>query len=202
MSWMSVPTIDRRIRLAIVLATDKDTCTVAANGERIQVRYPSFFPRPRAERVAPGQLVALTAATTGGDRIVWRWFDAVVLECTEGGFRLWEPGHGEVLAQPRRAAWSPEPGSRVYASAGLPGSIEPPPSPPIKPRSARPAKISKHHCHRVRGFMFLTGRARITAPFCLDNCPSTVDNDAPSARLSAPYRPRTRRIPWSISSMR
>ena len=122
MSWMSIPAASRSLRLALVIATDEDTCTVAADGERVEVKYASFFPRPRAERVAPGHLVALTSGADRGDRVVWRWFDAVVLERTEAGFRLWEPGHGEVLAQPRDAAASPEPGSRAYPSAGLPGA--------------------------------------------------------------------------------
>ncbi len=36
--------------------------------------------------------------------------------------RVLEPGHGEVVAHPRDAAASPLPGSRAYASAGLPGA--------------------------------------------------------------------------------
>jgi hypothetical protein len=36
--------------------------------------------------------------------------------------RLWEPSHGEVLAQPRPAHQSPQPGTRAYLSAGLPGA--------------------------------------------------------------------------------
>jgi len=122
MSWMSIAPSRQSLRLAHVIATDEDTCTVAADGERVEVKYASFFPRPRTTRVAPGHLVVFTSGADGGDRVVWRWFDAVVLERTEGGFRLWEPGHGEVLAQPRDAAASPEPGSRAYASAGLPGA--------------------------------------------------------------------------------
>jgi hypothetical protein len=119
---MSTPDASRRLRLAIVTATDEETCTVVANGERVEVKYAAFFPRPRVERVAPGQLVAIAPGADGHDRLVWRWFDAVVLERTEGGFRVWEPGHGEVLARPRDVAASPEPGSRAYASAGLPGA--------------------------------------------------------------------------------
>lgn len=122
MSCMSVTAATRSLRLAIVIATAEDTCTVVADGARVEVHYATFFPRPRAERVAPGHLVAITSGPDGRDRLVWRWFDAVVLERAEGGFRLWEPGHGEVLAQPRDVAASPEPGSRAYASAGLPGA--------------------------------------------------------------------------------
>jgi hypothetical protein len=39
-----------------------------------------------------------------------------------GLIRLWEPAHGEVVAQPRRR-WQPlAPGTRAYLSAGLPGA--------------------------------------------------------------------------------
>ena len=122
MWWMSTPATSRSFRLALVIAAGEDTCTVAADGKRVEATYASFFPRPRAERVAPGHLVALTPGADLGERVIWRWFDAVVLERTQAGFRLWEPGHGEVLAQPRDAAASPEPASRAYASAGLPGA--------------------------------------------------------------------------------
>jgi hypothetical protein len=36
--------------------------------------------------------------------------------------RLWEPSHGEVLARPRPAHQSAQPGTRAYLSAGLPGA--------------------------------------------------------------------------------
>ena len=36
--------------------------------------------------------------------------------------RLWEPSHGEVLARPRPGHQSPQPGTRAYLSAGLPGA--------------------------------------------------------------------------------
>ena len=53
--------------------------------------------------------------------VVWRWFDSVVLGEEGGLVRLWDPAHGEVLARPRRVRhWRP--GTREYASAGLPGA--------------------------------------------------------------------------------
>lgn len=119
---MTTPTATQPLRLAIVVATDEDTCTAVADGERADVEYALFFPRPRTGRVAPGHLVALAADPDGGGRVVWRWFDAVVLGSSGSQVRIWEPGHGEVLAQPRHADASPEPGSRAYASAGLPGA--------------------------------------------------------------------------------
>ena len=49
--------------------------------------------------------------------------DAVVLgEREDGSVRLWEPGHGEVTAQARASYVKQDPGSRAYASAGLPGA--------------------------------------------------------------------------------
>ena len=54
--------------------------------------------------------------------MVWRWYDAVVLGDEAEGIRLWEPGHGEVIAQPRRPQQRYAPGTRAYLSAGLPGA--------------------------------------------------------------------------------
>jgi hypothetical protein len=54
--------------------------------------------------------------------VIWRWYDAVVLEEAHGQVRLWEPAHGEVIARPRRAQQQRPPGTRAYLSAGLPGA--------------------------------------------------------------------------------
>ena len=55
--------------------------------------------------------------------MVWRWYDAVVLSQPEdGSVHLWEPAHGEVIAQPRQSYSRVEPGERAFASAGLPGA--------------------------------------------------------------------------------
>jgi hypothetical protein len=55
--------------------------------------------------------------------VVWRWYDAVVLGPEPAGLvRLWEPAHGEVVAQPRESHQPQEPGSRAYLSAGLPAA--------------------------------------------------------------------------------
>jgi hypothetical protein len=35
---------------------------------------------------------------------------------------MWEPAHGEVLAQRRLPHWRPQPGTRAYLSAGLHGA--------------------------------------------------------------------------------
>lgn len=105
-----------------MLRAAEETCTVATGGGVLVVPYAAPFPRPRAERVAPGHLVALAAAPDGQEAVVWRWFDAVVLDVDAEGVRVWEPGHGEVVAQQRDADAAPVPGSRWYLSAGLPGA--------------------------------------------------------------------------------
>jgi hypothetical protein len=81
-----------------------------------------MFPSPRTERVQPGHLVALTTASDGIETVLWRWYDAIVLSDEEDAIRLWEPAHGEVVAQPRAAYRPGQPGSRAYLSAGLPGA--------------------------------------------------------------------------------
>ncbi len=81
-----------------------------------------MFPSPRVERVRPGHLVAI-ATGPGTDVVVWRWYDAVVLGTEDdGSVRLWEPAHGEVIARARASYQKQDPGSRAYASAGLPGA--------------------------------------------------------------------------------
>ncbi|RZS79984.1 hypothetical protein EV189_3463 [Motilibacter rhizosphaerae] len=103
-----------RLELGTVLAVDEEVCRLVDGGRIRDVPWAAAFPRPRAERVAPGNLVA-----TAGGRVVWRWYDAVVTGA-EGGFvELWEPGHGRVLARPRAV---PAVGTRAYLSAGLPGA--------------------------------------------------------------------------------
>ena len=66
--------------------------------------------------------MAVATTPDGTEAVVWRWYDAVVLGAEAGLIRLWEPSHGEVLAQLRPAQQSPPPGSRAYLSAGLPGA--------------------------------------------------------------------------------
>ena len=83
-----------------------------------------MFPSPRVERVSPGHLVAIaTSPIRGEEVVVWRWYDAVVLAHGDAGsVHLWEPAHGEVIAQARQSYRPVEPGERAYASAGLPGA--------------------------------------------------------------------------------
>jgi hypothetical protein len=106
----------------IVLRVREDVCEIVRNGRLCAVRYATSFPSPRTERVSPGHLVAIATAPNGTEVVAWRWYDAVVLGEEAGLIRLWEPSHGEVLAQPRSAHPSPQPGTRAYLSAGLPGA--------------------------------------------------------------------------------
>jgi hypothetical protein len=111
------------LRTARVLGVDEEGCELWSGAAAGRVRFAPMFPSPRAERVSPGDLVAVAAGPQGAEAIVWRWFDAVVLGPGDGDtVRLWEPLHGEVAATPRPSYVVPEPGSRVYASAGLPGA--------------------------------------------------------------------------------
>lgn len=106
-----------------MLRVDEDTCEVCADGEAVHVGFARVFPSPRVERVSPGHLV-LTAVLDGArEVVVWRWYDAVVLRREDGhSVRLWEPSHGEVIARTRPTYRDALPGTRVFASAGLPGA--------------------------------------------------------------------------------
>jgi hypothetical protein len=117
---MGLPDSSERLRKAVVLATTEEVCTVFANGDRFEVPYASQFPRPRVERVSPGHLVAIADTAAENDVVVWRWFDAVVLDTAAGSVILWEPGHGSVHARPRDPDQLYHPGTRAYLSAGLP----------------------------------------------------------------------------------
>jgi hypothetical protein len=112
----------RELRSAIVIGTTETACTVIAQGRTTVVPYAIVFPEPRTERVAPGHLVAIAKADNGSDFVIWRWYDAVVLNTTGGLINLWEPGHGTVSAHPRDPQQPYAPGVRAYLSAGLPGA--------------------------------------------------------------------------------
>ncbi len=112
----------RPLRQAIVLSTTEEACTVFAWGQAAVVPYANPFPKPRAERVAPGHLVAIATAADGSEVVIWRWFDAIVLDGGGATINLWEPAHGSVLAEPRNPYHAYLPGSRAYLSAGLPGA--------------------------------------------------------------------------------
>ena len=111
-----------QLSCGIVVRAREEACEIVRDRQICSVRYAKLFPLPRAERVSPGHLVALATAADGTEVVVWRWYDAVVLGAEAGLVRLWEPSHGEVMAQPRPAHQSPQPGTRAYLSAGLPGA--------------------------------------------------------------------------------
>jgi hypothetical protein len=113
----------RRLRTSRVLRVHENACEVWGGDEGGSVQFASTFPTPRVERVSPGHLVAIATGPTGSEAIVWRWYDAVVLGPeNDGSVRLWEPAHGEVIAQPRPSYEQRDLGSRAYASAGLPAA--------------------------------------------------------------------------------
>ena len=111
-----------RLHCGIALRVEEDVCQILTGGQVVSVRYASQFPRPRTERVSPGHLVAVAKVPGGSGAVVWRWYDAVVLGNEAGSVRLWEPAHGEVVAQRRRPQQRHDPGTRAYLSAGLPGA--------------------------------------------------------------------------------
>ena len=110
-----------RLRSGIVLRVQEDACQILGEGQPSYVRFAKQFPSPRTERVSPGHLVAVANTPDGADAVIWRWYDAVILGEENGLVRMWEPAHGEVLAQPRRTERR-APGTRAYLSAGLPGA--------------------------------------------------------------------------------
>jgi hypothetical protein len=126
LGYVGAPTnqgpVPARLRCGIVLRVLEDTCQVFRAGQPESVRYATQFPTPRAQRVAPGHLVAVATAPNGSGVVIWRWYDAVVLGEEGGLIRMWEPAHGEVLAQSRRPQQPRQPGTRAYLSAGLPGA--------------------------------------------------------------------------------
>lgn len=111
-----------RLRCGIVLSVEQDACEILGQGQLSSVRYATPFPSPRTERVSPGHLVAVATAPDGTEAVVFRWYDAVVLGEQSNLIRLWEPSHGEVVAQPRPAQQRRRRGTRAYLSAGLPGA--------------------------------------------------------------------------------
>jgi hypothetical protein len=119
---MLIADADIRLSCAVVLRVGEDAASVRIDGDAVAVRFAPPFPSPRQERVSPGHLVAIAIAPDGAAVIVWRWYDAVVLDDDPGSVRLWEPAHGEVRAQRRQARQRYEPGTRAYLSAGLPGA--------------------------------------------------------------------------------
>ncbi len=108
------------LRPGIVLQVQNEECEILIDGHRRWVRYAAQFPHPRTERVSPSHLVAVARTPGGAEVIVWRWYDAVVVEERSDEVTLWEPAHAEVTATRRPSYRSSPPGTRAYLSAGLP----------------------------------------------------------------------------------
>lgn len=111
----------RSASAAVVLRPEEHRCEVDFGNARAFVEYGVPF-SPRAKSLTPGHLVAVTETHDAGSLILWRWYDAVVLEQSADQVRLWEPGHGEVLARSRTPEGVYPIGTRAYASAGLRGA--------------------------------------------------------------------------------
>jgi hypothetical protein len=122
-----MPTSDERdygIRLstAVVVEVGEQACLTWTDEGTVSIAFAPQFPTPRVDRVSPGHLVAIATTREGRSRVVWRWFDVVILDCEASDLvRLWEPGHGELSARGNNHFRSRVPGSRAYASAGLRG---------------------------------------------------------------------------------
>jgi hypothetical protein len=114
--------VQTRLRRGIVVRVREDQCEIVMDGSLQWVRYAEQFPAPRTERVSPGHLVAVALASDGTAVVVWRWYDAVVIEERDDLVTLWEPAHGEVSAHRRPAYVSMRSGARAYLSAGLAGA--------------------------------------------------------------------------------
>ena len=111
------------LRCGVVLRVTEGACDAWSGGSVLSIPFSPLFPTPRTERVQPGHLIVIATRPSGRQVIVWRWYDAVVVGPLSFGFvPLWEPAHGEVAARPRPSYRGLEPGSRAYASSGLPGA--------------------------------------------------------------------------------
>jgi hypothetical protein len=80
-------TVPGSLRLAVVVSADEEACTIVEHNQRTTVPYAPFSP-DRAPGGGPGHLVALAATPSGGEVVVWRWFDAAVVEEVGGRVRL------------------------------------------------------------------------------------------------------------------
>ncbi|MBE7190007.1 hypothetical protein [Jatrophihabitans endophyticus] len=109
------------LRSAVVARVTDEACVVLGADASVTARFAPQFPTPHVERVSPGHRVALALAPDGGEVVVWRWYDAVVVGTAGTDVLLWEPAHGEVVAR-QRTPGPLRPGTRHYLSAGLPGA--------------------------------------------------------------------------------
>lgn len=119
----SAQTAAPTLRPAVVVRVAETWCQVRIGEQLTRARFAPQFPAPRTQRVSPGHLVAVAQAPDRAEVVLWRWYDAVVIGHQDGGTVLiWEPAHGEVVASVRPHCPRLLPGSRAFASAGLPGA--------------------------------------------------------------------------------
>jgi len=111
------------LRAAVVLRVAETWCQVRIGEQLKRARFAPQFTSPSSQRVSPGHLVALAEAPDHAEVVLWRWYDAVVIEHSDNGTVLvWEPAHGEVVGSARPHCPRLLPGCRAFASAGLPGA--------------------------------------------------------------------------------
>jgi hypothetical protein len=111
----------RTVRVAVIIRLGEAQSEVSFGGVTAMAGYGQPF-ASRASSLMPGHLVAVSSGPDASPVIIWRWYDAVVLEQSGDQVRLWEPSHGEVLARARNEQHRYPPGTRAYTSAGLPGA--------------------------------------------------------------------------------
>jgi hypothetical protein len=86
-------------RAAVVLRPKEQHCEVSFGVETAVVGYGIPF-SPRARTLTPGHRVAVTDGPDAALLIIWRWYDAVVLEqgCRTGPALGTEPRRGACTA--------------------------------------------------------------------------------------------------------
>ena len=104
-------------RVAVVLRPGADRCEVSFGAETEFVAYGIPF-SARANTLTPGHLVAVTTSLDANSLVIWRWYDAVVLEQSAEEVLLWEPNHGEGLASPRNPEDRYPAGTRACVNRG------------------------------------------------------------------------------------
>lgn len=116
----AVHPLSESLTSGVVLLPGPDDCEVLHAGRVLRAGYGRAFV-PRASSLSPGHLVALQPRQDG-TLVLWRWFDAVVIDVEGEQARVWEPLHGEVVARLRQPGTLPPVGGRAWVSAGLPGA--------------------------------------------------------------------------------
>lgn len=117
--WGTRPALEP-LTSGVVLRVSPDGCEVLRAGRVLRAGYSGAF-APRSANLAPGHLVALQPGQHN-TLVVWRWFDAVVINVEGTRAQVWEAQHGEVTARLRHPGLPLPVGGRAWVSTGLPGS--------------------------------------------------------------------------------